>query len=633
MADRNVVVHILGDSRSYERALKRSSDSTKKFQRAFDGFNSGRGGGLPALTGRGVGIAAVGVAAGIAISEVKDLSGAASDLNEEVNKNQVVFGRSSEAILDWSKTTAKAIGVSRTEALRAAGVFGNLFDTVGLGDAQAAQMSQRLVRLAADLASFNNANPSDVLDAIRSGLIGEAEPLRRFGVLLSEARVQQRAMADSGKTTAKSLTDQEKAIARYELILGDTKTAQGDFARTSGGLANQQRILKARLADTRAELGTHFLPVMLKATEAANKFFDVLDGNQATLDDFFSRDFRSKFLQAFGPDALDDALKKLQPQINKSIEDFAKTIQPIPLTIKPTVDTKTPAFGQPGFKPGKAAVEPPRGTFITPEQRNRFFDDALARDLDKVQDSDLRGQLAKLRAIEGTIEQRIEITKDITRKLNLEDKLRSVRRQARSVSDEITQAAADKRKADQDARALRRERARTQLTARQFRELGLTSEGETPTPGVANLKKRTALLADQIAGTKFDTPKLRSELARFRKVLSEGLVGKDVRAKIDSMLTDIGQTIRGGLDKKVTGPLTKTTSLNADKLLSGIGLARDDARILRARLSHFNSAGVALAGVGAPSVTVQIDGRQIEPVMTKRQQQRTRRNPPKRRGR
>ena len=123
-------------------------------------------------------------------------------------------------------------------------------------------MSQALVQLAADMASFNNASPEDVLLAIRSGLIGEAEPLRRYGVLLSETRVQQQALVETGKDNVKNLTDQEKLTARYNIILKDTGTAQGDAARTAGSWANQSRKLRANLDDLSAGLGQKLIPVL-----------------------------------------------------------------------------------------------------------------------------------------------------------------------------------------------------------------------------------------------------------------------------------------------------------------------------------------------------------------------------------
>jgi hypothetical protein len=195
---------------------------------------------------------------------------AASDLNEEIAKSRQIFGDASGAVDEFARNAAQGLGISRNQALEATGTFGNLFTTVGLGEEAMSRMSQRLVTLGADLASFNNADISDVLAAIRSGLIGEAEPLRRFGVLLSETRVQQVAMAAAGKTNVKQLTDQEKALARYNIILEDTAPAHGDFERTSGGLANQTRVLKANVDDLSASLGGVLIDDLGRAAKGAN---------------------------------------------------------------------------------------------------------------------------------------------------------------------------------------------------------------------------------------------------------------------------------------------------------------------------------------------------------------------------
>jgi hypothetical protein len=187
-------------------------------------------------------------------------------------------------------------------------------------------MSKRLVTLAGDLASFNNVDPAEALDALRSGLTGETEPLKRFGVNINQAALNAKALslglvkssADMGKVRVAQLRltvaqaaavkvgkdakatdlDRKKAIsavrqaeaalattmqgkvpqlnaaqkaqAAYALILEQTKTAQGDFTRTSGGLANQQRILSAQWTDMKAKVGG----VLLPAVTGIVKFFN-----------------------------------------------------------------------------------------------------------------------------------------------------------------------------------------------------------------------------------------------------------------------------------------------------------------------------------------------------------------------
>lgn len=187
---------------------------------------------------------------------------AASDLSESLSKSQVVFGDNAAAIEDWANTSSRSVGLSKQAALEAAGTFGNLFDALKLADDAQVEMSKGAIQLAADLASFNNANLDETLAAIQSGLLGEAEPMRRFGSNLSAARVEAYALAQGWVKNKAALTDAMKVQARYALILEDTTNAQGDFGRTSDGLANSQRILNAELENLTAEIGTELQPVM-----------------------------------------------------------------------------------------------------------------------------------------------------------------------------------------------------------------------------------------------------------------------------------------------------------------------------------------------------------------------------------
>src|SRR3954464_7193759 len=249
---------------------------------------------------------------------LQDSIGGGVDLGEGISKNGVVFRSSGDDLVKWSKGSAQALGLTQQEALAAAGTMGNMLVPMGFARKRAAGMSKSLVTLAGDLASFNNASPEETLNAVRSGLAGETEPLRRFGVFLNEARVQAEAMSlglvrtskDTSKVKATQmaasiaqsnynkalskhgkssieakrgmlamqraniavgkavkgvvpkLTAAQKAQATYSIIMKDTKDAQGDFARTSGSLANQQRILRAQYKNIAGQLGTSLLPVL-----------------------------------------------------------------------------------------------------------------------------------------------------------------------------------------------------------------------------------------------------------------------------------------------------------------------------------------------------------------------------------
>ena len=196
---------------------------------------------------------------------------AASDLGEAQNKANVVFGKSVGIVNKLGDESAASFGIAKSEALGAASAFGAMFDSAGLAESAAAGMSVKMTKLAGDMASFNNEDPSEMLDRLRSGLSGEAEPLRRFGVFISEARVQTEAYASGIAKMGTELTDAQKIQARYNIILKDTKKQQGDFGRTVGSsLPNQIRVLRARLIDLAAALGKVLLPLALALARALN---------------------------------------------------------------------------------------------------------------------------------------------------------------------------------------------------------------------------------------------------------------------------------------------------------------------------------------------------------------------------
>lgn len=185
---------------------------------------------------------------------------AASDLAEQQSKVGVVFGDSAGKVLEFASNAEKGLGQSKRQALEAAGTFGNLFSSVGLAQEKSAEMSTTLTALGSDLASFNNVPVDQALNALRSGLVGETEPLKAFGINLNEATLKAEAMALGLSDGKAPLDANAKAQAAYALILEQSGTAQGDFARTSESLANQQKITAAETENTSAAFGENLVP-------------------------------------------------------------------------------------------------------------------------------------------------------------------------------------------------------------------------------------------------------------------------------------------------------------------------------------------------------------------------------------
>lgn len=235
---------------------------------------------------------AIGAGAAIAAKGLMVLSGAAdgvvnyvtdaiqkgSDLNETLQKSSVVFGSAASGIKAWGSIAATSMGLSENAAIAAAASIGNLLRSTGTAQEKIAPMSEGIVKLAADLASFNNIPIEDALAKLQSGLVGQERPLRELGVAISAASVDSEALALGFKKVNGVFTEGEKVQARYALIFQQTQTAQGDFARTSDQLANSQRIAKAEMENISAEIGTDLLPAVLGLERGFLSLLDTLEG-------------------------------------------------------------------------------------------------------------------------------------------------------------------------------------------------------------------------------------------------------------------------------------------------------------------------------------------------------------------
>ncbi len=262
-------LQIIPSARGFSAALNKETaapmaangrDAGKKFGGGFLGSLKGIAGPLAATFG----VAKV-------VGFLGDSITAASDAAEASSKVGVVFGKAQDRIQKASLTSATTMGVSKRAYLDAAGTLGNLLVALDVGPGKASKMSARMVRLAGDMASFNNASPEETLGAIRSGLAGETESLKRFGVNINQATVLQQALKMGLISSVKDgLTPQQKALATSAVIMKQTKTAHGDFERTSKGLANQQRILAAQVDDLKGKIGAKLLPVITSVVSYLN---------------------------------------------------------------------------------------------------------------------------------------------------------------------------------------------------------------------------------------------------------------------------------------------------------------------------------------------------------------------------
>lgn len=185
---------------------------------------------------------------------------AASDLQELQSAFDYTFGASATTMNAWAESTGNAMGRATSEMKAGALAMGQLFKQAAPTEEAAARLSQRFTALAQDAASFYNTSFDEAIGKIRSGLSGESEPLRDFGVFLTEAAVKAKALELGMIKVGEELTEQGKIMARAILIQEGLSDANGDVERTAGSFANRVRALKANIQELAEEIGKRFLP-------------------------------------------------------------------------------------------------------------------------------------------------------------------------------------------------------------------------------------------------------------------------------------------------------------------------------------------------------------------------------------
>lgn len=257
-----------------ERGQKQAKRLGKEIQKTGESFTS-------AGEKMSVGFTAPVVAAGVACFN------AASDMDESMNKVDVAFGRNAVEVKNWSDTTLEKFGIAKGTALDMSATFGDMATGMGLGTGTASKMSQSLVGLAGDLASFKNISLDTANTALKGVFTGEGESLKSLGIIMTDTTLKEYALANGYKQKYADMTQAEKVQLRYNYVMEKAKNAQGDFARTSDGAANQQRILTERMKEVSANIGQKLLPMGTKLLTNLNglvsRFSSLSDEQQGTI--------------------------------------------------------------------------------------------------------------------------------------------------------------------------------------------------------------------------------------------------------------------------------------------------------------------------------------------------------------
>jgi len=249
--EKKVSIAIIGKTKQFTDSLTRSQKAMSKF--------SSVAGTLGKATVAGLGVASV-----AAVTLGKDLVNLGSDANEARSAFETTFGESVPKLSGFVDEFANKAGLAAHELEGLLTQSGAIMQGIEFTGEASADLSVKLATLAGDVASFSNVQggAEPVMQAFTKALLGERESLKTYGIAIMEADVQTKAFEMTGKSSAKELTKQEKALATYELLLEKTTVQQGDLNRTQESFANKSRAAQAKLKDLKVTMGAELLPVV-----------------------------------------------------------------------------------------------------------------------------------------------------------------------------------------------------------------------------------------------------------------------------------------------------------------------------------------------------------------------------------
>lgn len=193
-----------------------------------------------------------------------------STLSEVQNVVDVTFGAMSETINRFARDALEEFGLSETSAKKYTSTMGAMLKSMGFTTQAAAEMSMEMTGLSADMASFYNLDSETAFEKIRAGISGETEPLKQLGINMSVANLEAFALSQGITKAYNAMTQQEQAMLRYNYLMQATADAQGDFARTSDGWANQVRVLTERFNALKAAIGQGLIAVLTPVIKVLN---------------------------------------------------------------------------------------------------------------------------------------------------------------------------------------------------------------------------------------------------------------------------------------------------------------------------------------------------------------------------
>lgn len=209
-----------------------------------------------------------------------------SSITEVENVVDTAFGNMADKAYEFAATAKEQFGLSELAAKQYAGTLMAMFNSSGVAQDKAAEMSTTLAGLAGDLASFYNIDTDTAFYKLRAGISGETEPLKQLGINMNIVNLEAYAMSQGITKSYQAMSLAEQSMLRYNYIMAVTKQTQGDFINTQHTWANQWRLLTLNVQQFSSVIGQGLIAALLPALQALNVLMAMLQKVAEAFRDF-----------------------------------------------------------------------------------------------------------------------------------------------------------------------------------------------------------------------------------------------------------------------------------------------------------------------------------------------------------
>ena len=207
-----------------------------------------------------------------------------ADFEQALGKMNVVFEDNSRNVEKWAQNSLRDFGLARSTAVTMASDFGALFKGMGISLKETEEWSKTLTERTMDLSNFYDTTIEETTNALNAIVTGQTQPLRKFGINMTQAALQEYAYSQHIRKRVKDMTEAEKVQLRYNFVIEKTNIAVGTTARESDSATGQINRFKEGIKELGLSFSEEILPIITPVIEWLNnvieKFSSLSDGTK-----------------------------------------------------------------------------------------------------------------------------------------------------------------------------------------------------------------------------------------------------------------------------------------------------------------------------------------------------------------